>query len=142
MTTPDAAPAAESPPGRRYRLGPRTLRGRLIAGLVTLLIVACAGVGAVTYVVLSHTLMSQLNQQVVEANQRYSSCLESPAPEAEQHGQHPTPALPSSDSDHDNDNFPGAPQQVRDASGRARRSPPRSWITRCASPRWPTAPAT
>ena len=109
MTTPDAAPAAESSPGRRYRLGPRTLRGRLIAGLLTLLIVACAGVGAATYVVLSHTLLNQLNQQVFEASKRYSSCLEAPAPEGD-HGQRATPVQSSGDSDHDNDNFPGAQQ--------------------------------
>ncbi len=108
MTTPDAAPAAEVPPGRRYRLRPRTLRGRLIAGLVTLLIVACAGVGAATYVVLSHTLINQLSRQVFEANQRYSSCLEAPGPEAD-HGRQPVQS--PSDGDHDNDNFRGAPQQ-------------------------------
>ena len=112
MTTPDAAPAAESSPGRRYRLRPRTLRGRLIAGLVTLLIVACAGVGAVTYVVLSHTLINQLDRQVFEASHRYISCLEAPAPEADQHGQpNAAPGQSAGDGDHDNDNFPGAAQQ-------------------------------
>ena len=53
----EAGPDADRPPPGRLRgwLGGRTLRGQLIVGLVSLLALACAGVGIVTYVVLSHT---------------------------------------------------------------------------------------
>jgi len=57
----DAGHGAGRRPGafRRW-LGRRTLRGRLIAGLLALLAVACAAIGLVTYVGLRHGLMSQL----------------------------------------------------------------------------------
>src|SRR5690348_1845292 len=74
-------------------LGGRTLRGRLIAGLLALLAVACAAVGAVTYVSLHSYLLGQLDQQLVQASMRYQACL----------GIHP----PGSDSDADNP--PGPP---------------------------------
>jgi two-component system, OmpR family, sensor kinase len=60
---------------RRWLAG-RTLRGRLIAGLVTLLALACAGVGIATYVVLSHTLLGQLDFQLQAAGGRYAACME------------------------------------------------------------------
>jgi two-component system OmpR family sensor kinase len=60
---------------RRWLAG-RTLRGRLIAGLVTLLALACAGVGIATYVVLSHTLLGQLDFQLQAAGGQYASCME------------------------------------------------------------------
>jgi two-component system OmpR family sensor kinase len=74
-------------------LGRRTLRGRLIAGLLALLAVACAAVGAVTYVSLHSYLLGQLDQQLVQASHRYQACL----------GIHP-PA-----GDGDGDNQPGPP---------------------------------
>jgi two-component system, OmpR family, sensor kinase len=115
---------AEGGPGKRpasfHRwLGRRTLRGRLIAGLLALLAVACAAIGLVTYVGLRHGLMSQLDQQLGAASSRYSNCLEA-APDADHsaggngRGQGPQPA---SDSDHDNDNVPGAPQGCGDQQG-------------------------
>ena len=52
-----------------------TLRGRLIAGLLALLAVACAAVGAVTYVSLHSYLLGQLDQQLMQANVRYQACL-------------------------------------------------------------------
>jgi len=60
---------------RRWLAG-RTLRGRLIAGLVTLLALACAGVGVATYVVLSHTLLGQLDIQLQAAGGQYAGCME------------------------------------------------------------------
>jgi len=42
-------------------LATRSLRGQLITGLVTLLALACAGVGLVSYLVISHTLLNQLD---------------------------------------------------------------------------------
>ena len=62
-------------PLRRW-LGGRTLRGQLIAGLVSLLALACAAVGVVTYVVLSHTVLDELDQQLQAAGGRYASCME------------------------------------------------------------------
>src|SRR6266545_2356876 len=45
-------------------LAARSLRGQLISGLVALLALACAGVGLVTYIVISHTLLNQLDYQL------------------------------------------------------------------------------
>jgi two-component system OmpR family sensor kinase len=57
-------------------LATRSLRGQLITGLVALLALACAGVGLVTYLVLSHTLLNQLDYQLQSAGGRYASCME------------------------------------------------------------------
>jgi two-component system OmpR family sensor kinase len=67
------------------------LRGRLIAGLLALLAVACAAVGAVTYVSLHSYLLGQLDQQLAQASGRYQACLG-----------HLPPG-------HDGDNEPGPP---------------------------------
>src|SRR5215472_12978800 len=78
--------------GRPARwLARRTLRGRLIAGLLALLAVACAAVGAVTYVSLHSYLIGQLDQQLVQASGRYQACLGIPPPS------------------NDGDNLPGPP---------------------------------
>jgi two-component system OmpR family sensor kinase len=66
-------------------LAGRTLRGQFIAGLVTLLALACASVGILTYVVLSHTLLNQLDLQLQAAGGRYASCIE------EKHHEGPLP---------------------------------------------------
>jgi two-component system OmpR family sensor kinase len=92
---------------RRW-LGRRTLRGRLIAGLLALLAVACAGVGATTYFALQHALMGQLNQQLLTASQRYGQCLESGQSEGD-YSQPQHEGTPPADSDHDNDNAAGGP---------------------------------
>src|SRR5216683_2613433 len=74
---------------RRW-LARRTLRGRLIAGLVTLLALACAAVGIVTYVVLHSTLQTQLDSQLHASGGSYAGCMEEatahhgPAPGAPQ----------------------------------------------------------
>jgi two-component system, OmpR family, sensor kinase len=100
-------------------LGRRTLRGRLIAGLLALLAVACAAIGLVTYVGLRHGLMSQLDQQLGAASTRYSNCLEA-TPDSDRsdggNGRSQSPQ-PAGDSDHDNDNVPGAPQGCGDQQG-------------------------
>jgi two-component system OmpR family sensor kinase len=57
-------------------LATRSLRGQLITGLVTLLALACAGVGLVSYIVISHTLLNQLDYQLQAAGGRYASCIE------------------------------------------------------------------
>ena len=76
-------------------LGRRTLRGRLIAGLLALLAVACAGVGIVTFVSLHGYLLSQLDQQLVQASDRYQVCLGHPPP-AGGEDSHPGPPRPDS----------------------------------------------
>jgi two-component system OmpR family sensor kinase len=73
------SPRAAARGGRRWPrrwLARRTLRGRLIAGLLTLLLVACAAVGIVTYIALHGALMSQVDQQLANASQRYAHCEE------------------------------------------------------------------
>jgi two-component system, OmpR family, sensor kinase len=83
---------------RRW-LARRTLRGRLVAGVVTLLALACAAVGIVTYLVLTSTLQAQLDSQLHASGGSYASCME----EADDH--HPAP--------------PGAPQNCNNVPGQA-----------------------
>jgi two-component system OmpR family sensor kinase len=68
-------------PGRTARwLAGRTLRGRLIAGLLALLAMACAVVGIVSYLSLHSFLLGQLDHQLTAASQRYVGCLNGPPP--------------------------------------------------------------
>jgi two-component system, OmpR family, sensor kinase len=76
MSQHDARQAGPRTPGRRRWLAGRTLRWRLITGLVALLAVACAVVGIVTYVVLNRTLINQVDAQLLSAGGRYASCME------------------------------------------------------------------
>ena len=65
------APEAGQPrqPGRMGRwLAARTLRGRLIAGLLALLAMACAVVGIVSYLSLHGFLLGQLDHQLTTAS--------------------------------------------------------------------------
>jgi two-component system OmpR family sensor kinase len=71
----------------RNWLATRTLRGRLIAGLLGLLALACATVGAVTYAHLNTVLTSGLNSELRLANMRYVDCLQGPPP-GSQDGDH------------------------------------------------------
>ena len=71
----------------RQWLAARTLRGRLIAGLLGLLALACATVGVVTYAHLHTVLISGLNAQLASANQRYVDCLQGPPPGSRDHDQ-------------------------------------------------------
>ena len=65
-----------SPP-RSWRAGiPRTLRGRLIAGLVALLAVACATVGLVTYIAVERSLSRELHTQLGTATNTVNLCLD------------------------------------------------------------------
>jgi two-component system, OmpR family, sensor kinase len=73
------------PTGPARWLATRSLRGQLITGVVALLALACAGVGLVTYLVLSHTLLNQLDYQLQAAGGRYASCIE------EKHHEGPLP---------------------------------------------------
>jgi two-component system OmpR family sensor kinase len=53
---------------------PRTLRGRLIAGLVALLAIGCATVGLVTYFAVERALSSELNSQLQTATGLAYNC--------------------------------------------------------------------
>jgi two-component system OmpR family sensor kinase len=61
-------------------LARRTLRGRLVAGLLATLALACAVVGVLTYAHLHAVLVGQLDGQLTDANQRYAHCMDRPAP--------------------------------------------------------------
>jgi two-component system OmpR family sensor kinase len=91
--------------GLRSWLAGRTLRGRLIAGLVSLLAVACACVGLVTYLALRGFLFNSLDQQLGNAPHRYDSCVQSqdgPPPQ-------PSPGRPPPSSQQCGDEIPGQP---------------------------------
>jgi two-component system OmpR family sensor kinase len=61
-------------------LARRTLRGRLIAGLLALLALACGVVGIVSYLALHSFLLGQLDSQLATASDRYAGCLNGPPP--------------------------------------------------------------
>jgi two-component system, OmpR family, sensor kinase len=54
----------------------RTLRGRLIAGLVALLTLACATVGVVTYLAFEHAVSRELGNQLQAATLVANNCLD------------------------------------------------------------------
>src|SRR5262249_11409168 len=83
MSAPGDGPGPGQPTQARGWLARRTLRGRLIAGLLALLAVACAAVGLVTYVALHSALLNQLDTQLMAASQRYEKCLQGPPPDAD-----------------------------------------------------------
>src|SRR5215469_7842313 len=91
MSAPGNGPEPGQPTQARGWLARRTLRGRLIAGLLALLAVACAAVGLVTYVALHSALLNQLDTQLMAASHRYEKCLEGPPPDAD--GDHRPPPV-------------------------------------------------
>jgi two-component system, OmpR family, sensor kinase len=71
------APRATGPASRASQwLAGRTLRGRLVAGLLGLLALACATIGTVTYVHLHTVLITGLNADLEAAQQRFVHCVE------------------------------------------------------------------
>jgi two-component system OmpR family sensor kinase len=56
---------------------PKTLRGRLIAGLVALLAIASATVGLTTYIATRNSLMRSVSGQLQTATQIWSTCVDS-----------------------------------------------------------------
>jgi two-component system, OmpR family, sensor kinase len=72
----EAAAAVRRRGGLSSWLAGRTLRGRLIAGLLALLAVACAGVGLVTYIALRGFLFHGLDEQLSAASTRYVGCVQ------------------------------------------------------------------
>ena len=97
--------------GRSWLAG-RTLRGRLIAGLVALLFVACAAVGLVTYLSLHGFLVGQLDDSLHAASMRFVVCVDGPP------GDHPpgpgSAGEPPGDHDDNHD-----PAQCADTPGQA-----------------------
>jgi two-component system, OmpR family, sensor kinase len=78
----------------------RTLSARLIAGVLVLLVGACAVIGAVTYVVLRGSLVSSLDGQLLNASTTYVTCNEHPPPGGQtpaHHSDDPSPAPNSND---------------------------------------------
>ena len=59
-------------------LAGRTLRTRLTAGILVLLVVSCAGIGIATSITLQGFLVTRLDQQLVEAGSRLDVSLENP----------------------------------------------------------------
>jgi two-component system, OmpR family, sensor kinase len=74
MTAPGAAAGAAR--GRIRAPFPRTLRGRLIAGLMALLALGCATVGLVTYFAVQGALSGELNRQLQTATNLAYNCWE------------------------------------------------------------------
>jgi two-component system, OmpR family, sensor kinase len=106
MSTATAGPGAR-PAGRvRLWLAGRTLRGRLIAGLIALLFVACAAVGVVTYVSLRGFLFGQLDNQLTAASDRYAMCVNGPRGD-----QRPSPSDPDDQQDAPGNPNPGGGDQ-------------------------------
>jgi two-component system, OmpR family, sensor kinase len=57
-------------------LAGRTLRGKLIAGLLALLALSCALIGVATYMALRGFLYHQLDEQLTDASNQYIHCVE------------------------------------------------------------------
>ncbi|MFD8600151.1 sensor histidine kinase [Kitasatospora sp. NPDC059646] len=66
--------------GRPGALRPRTLRARLVAGVLVLITLICVGVGVATCEALRHFLVDRLDQQLASAGGRYAASLEHPDP--------------------------------------------------------------
>jgi two-component system, OmpR family, sensor kinase len=72
-----SASRARGPASRAGQwLARRTLRGRLVAGLLALLALTCATVGTVTYAHLHTVLITDLNADLEAAQQRFVHCIE------------------------------------------------------------------
>jgi two-component system OmpR family sensor kinase len=65
----------------------RTLSARLIIGVLVLLTGACAVIGVVTYLVVRHSMVSSLDNQLRRSSGNYVSCIER-AQDASQQGSH------------------------------------------------------
>jgi two-component system, OmpR family, sensor kinase len=63
--------------GRSRWLAGRTLSARLIAGVLLLLLGACAVIGVVTYLAVRDSMVSVVDQQLRSASATYAICIES-----------------------------------------------------------------
>jgi two-component system OmpR family sensor kinase len=93
---------------------PRTLRGRLIAGLMALLALGCATVGLVTYFSVQSLLSGELTKQLQTATSLANQCLDhllSPAATADgdsdDYGGQPDPSTPSAGGSMEDPGCPG-----------------------------------
>jgi two-component system, OmpR family, sensor kinase len=109
MSDPTTTPPAGGLAGGRlsHWLTGRTLRTRLIAGLVALLFVACAAVGIVVYFGLRGFLTDQLDDQLAAASNRYVMCVDGPPPDHGPGGQQPGYGHSGDDDDHGPDDQDG-----------------------------------
>lgn len=87
MSTERAGRARHWGTGARRWLAGRTLRGRLIAGLIAMLAVVFAAIGVVTYVTLSSLMIRQVDAQLHLTGPRYARCLEYNEKIEDQHGE-------------------------------------------------------
>jgi two-component system OmpR family sensor kinase len=67
--------AAATPPRRRLTVLPRTLRSRLVIGLVVLFAIGCATVGVTTYMTAKNSLLNEINGQTRTATSLLFNCL-------------------------------------------------------------------
>jgi two-component system OmpR family sensor kinase len=75
-------------------LAARTLRTRLTAGVLVLLVVSCAGIGIATSITLQGFLIDRLDQQLAQAGSRLDVSLERPeGPTGSPAAQGPSPAV-------------------------------------------------
>ncbi len=109
-------PAGPAAAWKRWLAG-RTLRARLIIGLLALFTVASLGVGVVTTVALGDFLLSRLDQQVNTAGQALSHSIEN----SQAHGQVPGQG-PGPDVEPANPSCRNASQYASIAAGQAPRT--------------------
>jgi two-component system OmpR family sensor kinase len=93
----------------------RTMRGRLIAGLVALLAIACASVGVTSYIAVRNTLFRQLNSQLQIASNLAYKCEDQPA-SGEDGDRHRTPQGAAAAAGQEDKPVPGHPNWTRGAS--------------------------
>jgi len=93
----------------------RTMRARLIAGLVALLAIACASVGLTSYVAVRNTLFRQLNSQLQIASNLAYKCEDQPAGGDDGDRQR-TPQGAAAAAGHSDSPVPGHPNWSRGAA--------------------------
>jgi len=107
---------APRPRPRRAPL-PRTLHGRLIAGLLALLALGCATVGLVTYFAVQGSLSRGLDKELQTATSLVNACLD--------------PQLGTSSGDGDSDDYSTPADQSAKASGQASTAPNPAYLESC-----------
>jgi two-component system OmpR family sensor kinase len=79
---------------RRWLAG-RTLRGRLVAGLIAMLAIVFAAIGVATYAQLSRLMVGQVDAQLHLTGPRYTGCLEHNEKIEDQHGENDSEESPN-----------------------------------------------
>jgi two-component system, OmpR family, sensor kinase len=101
------------------RVLPRTLRGRLIAGLLGLLAAACATVGVVTYLAVQRSLSSELSNDLRAATGLAYQCYNPAGKPPAGNGAGGQPALGSTQSKNPGKNASPGPDDSRSAHSSA-----------------------